>query len=57
MNNQLSDICICGHSLNFHADHSDIGLGVYCVGDMDCECLDFKLDNLRWLEHKAEEHG
>jgi len=53
---QLSDSCVCGHTLNYHCDHTDIGLGYYCVGRLnpDCKCLEFRLDNLRYLEECSE---
>ena len=54
---QLYHLCVCGHESMYHVDHTDVGLGLYCVGDANtdsCPCPDFRLDNLSYIEKEAE---
>jgi hypothetical protein len=54
--------CVCGHKRKIHA--TDIpGLGSLCnhtTSDgilYDCDCEDFKLDNLSYIEAVAKERN
>jgi len=49
--------CICGHSKMEHYSYSrnDVFISLICCSTKGlCECLDFKTDNLRYLEQLSE---
>jgi hypothetical protein len=51
--------CRCGHSKIEHSPYSHNGVLislVCCTIECLCECLDFKTDNLRYLEKLAEKY-
>jgi hypothetical protein len=52
-------ICVCGHGLKEHgiSPHLDQACYVYAVdgGKYEDNCMEFKLDNLRFLEQKYEQ--
>jgi len=49
--------CRCGHSKMEHYSYSrnDVFISLICCSTKGlCECLDFKTDNLRYLEQLSE---
>lgn len=62
MNNQLNNICICGHSKSIHTGFWDLYGTAYPDGcrhtfynDSSCLCFVYKQDNLKYLEMKYEQ--
>ena len=55
----MNEFCVCGHTFNYHVDHTDVGIGKYCVGQLnpDCHCSTFKLDNLKLIEDLARKRN
>jgi hypothetical protein len=59
MKYQDSNVCICGHLFEDHDCHED-GWCLECSFEADelkQECQQFKLDNLRFVEHLAKKRG
>jgi hypothetical protein len=56
MNYKYSDICLCGCKFG---DHDDIEGWCYgcIVPPMVLQCLEFKLDNLKYVEVEAKSRG
>jgi rRNA-processing protein FCF1 len=48
------EYCVCGHDKEIHEYLRVNGIPVHSFG---CECIEFKLDNLRFIEDLAKEKG
>ena len=56
-----TDICECSHPKDFHNTLveacSHFAHYKYILLGERCKCIEFKLDNLKWLEQKAHDHN
>jgi len=52
----MTDYCMCGHMQYKHqkAERFNTNGLFYCF---DCDCMKYKLDNLRFIEDEAKERG